>query len=355
MRQIIDSDIRQQRLYNQHISRPTFEQPAEVVSWLGAVQAQDYGGAKWGVGLRLANGREAEIEQAFADGLILRTHIMRPTWHFVTPADIRWLQRLTAARVQALSASYYRQLELDAATFARSNDALAKALKGGKHLTRPELAAVLEQAGIQAGQRLGYLLFQAELDMVVCSGGRQGKQFTYALFDERVPSGKELEREEAIAELTRRYFVSHGPATIQDFVWWSGLTTADVRMGLEMAKAHLVEEVIEGENYWRPAAAPILNETTPAVYLLPAYDEYTVAYSDRRAILDAADMERARNGIFSPVMVSGGKIVGLWERTIKKRGVEIHFNPLHSLTAEEEQAFRVTAEGYGRFLNLPVM
>src|SRR5688572_10872776 len=225
-----------QRLHNQHISQVGFRQPAEVVGWLGAVQAQDYAAAKWALALRAPGLTDADVDRALADGSILRTHVLRPTWHFVLPDDIRWMLALTAPRINALSAYYYRQMGLDDATFARSNDVLAKALQGGQQRTREELAAVLHQAGIYNGELLAftYLMIRAELDGVVCSGARRGKQFTYALLDERAPQARQLTRDEALAELARRYFSGHGPATLADFVWWSGLTVTDARSGLEM-------------------------------------------------------------------------------------------------------------------------
>lgn len=212
-------DIPRQRLRNQGIAGATFKKPGDVVEWLAAVQAQDYAGAKWALGLRLQDATDDDVEQAFAEGAILRTHLLRPTWHFVTPADIRWMLALTAPRAHAVNADMSRKLELDNALFKRSNAALARALHGGRQLTRDELRGVLQKAGIatDGGLRLGYLLMRAELDGMVCSGARRGKQFTYALLDERAPHAKTLGREEALAELAQRYFVSRGPATVQDF------------------------------------------------------------------------------------------------------------------------------------------
>src|SRR5690348_9989844 len=201
-------NIAHRRLHNQFLSQQTFEKPEEVVQWLGAVQSQDYGAAKWALGLRLCGAIDDVIEQSFASGQILRTHIMRPTWHFVTPADIRWMLMLTAPRVHAASAYYYRTSELDDALFARSNAVLVEALQGGKQLTRTELASALQRAGIACDNllRLGYIIIHAELDGIICSGARRGKQFTYALLDERAPQTRVVEREEALAEFALRYF-----------------------------------------------------------------------------------------------------------------------------------------------------
>src|SRR5438046_754748 len=208
---MINLDIAHQRLHNQHITRRTLETPQALVEWLGAVQAQDYAAAKWALGLRLQGVMDEDIEQAFTNGAILRTHVMRPTWHFVSPADIRWLLALTAPRVHAANAHYNRKLELDDAVFKCTHTVLANALQGGKQLTRDELASALQQAGIamEGEQRVTYIIMRAELDGIICSGARRGKQFTYALLAERAPQARSLDRDEALAELTMRYFTSH--------------------------------------------------------------------------------------------------------------------------------------------------
>src|SRR5260370_8551736 len=218
-------DIAHRRLHNQLITRPMFEKPEDIVRWLGAVQSQDYAAAKWAVGLRMQGVTDDVIEQAFTDGSILRTHVMRPTWHFVAPADIRWMLTLTAPRINALNAYYYRKLELDDAVFRHSNAVLGKALQGSKQLTRSELASVLQQAGIAADNllRSTYIIMHAELDGIICSGARRGKQFTYALLDEQVPPTRALDRDEALGEFARRYFTSQAPATLHNFLWWSRL------------------------------------------------------------------------------------------------------------------------------------
>jgi hypothetical protein len=268
-------NIPYQRLVNQRIARPTFKKPEEVVGWLGAVQAQDYAGAKWALGLRMQGAAECDIEQAFAKGDILRTHLLRPTWHFVTPADIRWLLELTAPRVHAANAYMYRKLELDGVVFKRSVAALSKALQGGEHLTRSELRDVLQKAGVATdGEfRMSYLMMHAELEGIVCSGPRRGKQFTYALLDERAPQANTLPHDEALAELARRYFTSRGPARLQDFAKWSGLTVADARSGLEAVKAQLQSDVVGDEAYWFLAAAPPAKDGSPTAHLLSVYDE----------------------------------------------------------------------------------
>jgi hypothetical protein len=347
---MMNRDIAHQRLHNQGIASAAFEEAGDVVRWFGAVQAQDYLGALWAVGLRMRNAVAADIEQAIADGDIVRLHPMRGTWHFVAAEDIRWLLALMAPGRIARSAYYYRQLELDEATFAKSNAVFAQTLAGGKQLTRRELAAALEQAGVSTkGLLLTFLLSRAEIDGVITAGARRGKQFTFALLDDMVPVSKMLEREEALAELARRYFVSHGPATVQDFIWWSGLTAADARAGLTMVSSHFLQEMIDGQTYWLSPATPTTKVASPTAYLLPPYDEYTVAYKDRSAVLDPAYAERTRNGIFNPVIAVDGQIEGTWKRVIKKDTVTITPDIFVSLNEAEMSALVASAHRYAAF------
>jgi hypothetical protein len=351
-------DIIQQRLNNQRLLGAAFEKPEEVVAWQGAVQAQDYAGAKWAVGQRLQGADDAVVERAFNEGAILRTHVMRPTWHFVAPQDIRWLLALTAPRVNAVNAYMYRQLELDDALFRRSNRAIAQALEGGQYLTRTELGAVLAQAGIVAeGMRLGYIVHRAELDAVVCSGPRRGKQFTYALLDERAPQAKSLERDEALAELTKRYFTSHGPAMAQDFAWWSGLTLADVREGLDMVKDALIHETVGDQTYWLSPDRPVVKALSPTAYLLPNYDEYLISYRDSGSILKPEYLQlfALRNVVFSHFVVVDGRVVGSWKRTFQKKMVVIALRSFEPLSEAQSRAIHAAAERYGNFLGMPVM
>lgn len=352
-----EAELGVRRLMIQGLAQPLTDDPVEVVRWLGAVQSQDYAGAKWALGQRIASSTDERIERAFCDGAILRTHVLRPTWHFVTPADIRWMLKLTAPRVLALMAYYFRQLELDDALFAKTNTLIARALEGGNHLTRAELGEVLSRAGVAAGDalRLGHIVSRAELDAVVCSGARRGKQQTYALLDERAPQTRLLARDEALAELARRYFTSHGPATLKDYVWWSGLSVADARAGLEMVKPQLLEEVIEGQSYWFAETAPAASFSAPTVHLLPNYDEYTVGYADRSAIFDAAyydKLDTRDNSLLGYSIVLNGQIVGTWKRTLRKAEVVVQANLFASLTSEENVALESAVRHYGEFLGL---
>lgn len=352
------SEIAHRRLHNQHLDGNPLSTPSQVVEWLGAVQAQDYAGAKWGLQLRMKAATEAEIDQAFDEGSILRTHVLRPTWHFVTPADIRWMLALTAAHIQAINNTMVRQVGLDHATLKRSNTALVKALEGGKQLTRLELRQALERAGIETGDglRLAYIMMSAELDGLICSGGRKGKQFSYALLDERAPNSRTLGRQEALAELARRYFLSRGPATVQDFARWSGLTIADARRGLEDVKADLVEEVVGDRHYWLPAATAAGVNGSPKIHLLSIYDEYISGYKDRSAIADREASARlfAMGNALQYLIVVDGLIAGTWRRTLIKSMAIVETNLFRKLTESEDRAVAAAFQRYGEFLELPV-
>lgn len=350
-------NIALQRLHNQLVSRQPFGHPAEVVGWLGAVQAQDYLGALWAVGLRLPRATEASMEQAIADRALIRTWPMRSTLHLVAPGDVRWMLQLLAPRVIAGSAGRYRQLELNEAVFARCQDHFQQALQGGKQLTRPELYGVLAQAHIPTANARGlHILGHLAQKGLICFGPRRGKQPTFTLLEEWVPPAPARDREEALAELARRYFGSHGPATGHDFAWWSGLKLADARLGTALAAGALAKEVIGGQTYWFAPSMPVAPDAPPAAFLLPAFDEYTVAYRDRSAILDARFAKRlnAGGGILNPVMVAGGQVAGTWKRKRKPRAVALALHPFKALPASQVEAFAAAAGRYGEFLNLPV-
>jgi winged helix DNA-binding protein len=349
-------DILRQRLHNQLLSQTKFTQPGQVVAWLGAVQSQDYAGAKWAISQRTNGLTEAKIEHSFANGEILRTHVLRPTWHFVTPQDIRWMLALTAPRVLALLSFLDRQLGVDQSLIKQTNTILAKALEGGKQSTRAELGSVLQKNGIQTdGLRLGHIIMHAELDGIICSGARRGKQFTYALLEERAPQARTLERGEALAELTLRYFRSHGPATLKDFAWWSGLTMADVRTGMDLVKSRFEQEVMERQTYWFASLQPV-RRPSPTTFLLPNYDEYTVGYTDRSAISDVLHTDKfPREGNLAQSILMDGRVTGTWKRTIKKKEVVIELAPFTVPTKEQNQAIIAATQQYGTFLGLPVV
>ena len=336
--------LARQRLRTQGLLDSQFQSPAEVVTALGAMQAQDYAGAKWAIAQRLPHATDTTLDQAFNAGEILRTHVLRPTWHFVAPADIRWMLALTAPCIHALNAYWYRKFELDDAIFARTHEVMIKEMQGGKHLMRTELTTALEEVGIVASElRSSYLMMHAEIEGLICSGPRKGKQFTYALLNEWVSPAKTLAPEDALAELTLRYFTGHGPAMIQDFVWWSGLTVADAKNGLEAVKSQLAHETIDDKTYWwsRLPSVPVIEsqKRTPTVYLLPNYDELLLTYQDRSGIEGADEyMKTMERGsiLFSHTIVIDERVAGTWKRSFQKGVVSIVANTFRPLTPDEQ-------------------
>jgi hypothetical protein len=357
------TDIARLRLHNQRIAHATFRTPGEVVAHLGAVQAQDFPGSKWAVGLRLPGATEADVERAIAGGEIVRTWPMRHTLHFVAAADVRWMLVLLAARQVTRAAGRYRQLGLDEDTFRRSGEALVKALSGGRSLPRPELYRLLQDAGIStagggpldSGQTRGlHILAHHAQTGLICYGPHDGKQPAFVLLDEWVPQSRTLGREEALAELAKRYFASHGPATLADFTWWSGLTVREAREGIEMA-GQLVKEVIGGEAYWLSRSAPPPGPVSRRAFLLPPFDEYTVAYKDRSAVLDPAfAREASYGGVFRSTIVIDGKVAGTWTRVVKKSAVVITLSPFDRLGRSERDVVPAAAKAYGTFVGMPV-
>lgn len=364
-----------------------FDRPDAAVAWFGAVQAQEYGPARWALGQRLAVAHDdAAVAAAFDEGRLLRTHVLRPTWHFVTPADLRWMLALTGPRIARAMAPYDRRLEIDEALIVRACAGFERALAVAPHCTRAELADALAGAGIVAsGQRLAHLVMHAELQAVVCSGPRRGRQFTYALVDRRVPRAARRDDDEALATLVQRYFQSHGPATSRDFAWWSGLRISDATRMLAHLRASSQE--VDGVRYWwidggtsqrepvasprdRPQHAghaehaghagdtlvgPVRRAGRPVAHLLPIYDEYVVAYRDRTLVPHPSAAPAAPDGrsvVFQHALVIDGEIVGTW-RTGAAPASSVDVHPLRRLSRDERTALEGAVARYAQFLGVP--
>jgi hypothetical protein len=351
------TDIVARRLAAHRLIGQPLPSPTEVVRLFVAVQAQDYAGAKWALGQRALDATDDAVDRLVDEGAILRTHIMRPTWHFVLPRDIRWLLDLTGARIRRGAASRYRQLELDDSQVGRAIEAFCGALVDGNYLTRSELGEVIRAAGISPeGQRLPHLLMAAELEGAIVSGPRRGKQHTYALLSERAPGAITLDRSEALAELTRRYFQSHGPAQVQDMTWWSGLTVTDIRTGLALSGRDLHRSVVEGKEYW---SGPNLDSggPSPRAHLLPNWDEYTVGYRDRSATLSPDHpfdpSHFAFGSILSNVVTVKGRVRGAWSRTMTNGRLRIDLRLLDPSDEADLRTMEEAGARLGRFLGLP--
>lgn len=352
------SDIANIRLLSQQITGGKLKSPKEMAGWLGAMQAQDYQMVKWALGLRLPKSTDREMEEAMDNGQIIRTHLMRPTWHLVSSDDIYWMLELTSPHIKSAMNATNKMLELDGQIYSKCNKIIEKALAGGKHLTRDELMTILGKAKIStAGLRSIHIMFHAELDGIVCNGARRGKNHTYALLEERVPKVKSLPREEALAMLAKKYFSSHCPATLKDFIWWSGLPVKDARNALEMIKPGFISEAIGSETYWFTNSFSIPKTNNGSVYLLPAFDEFLISYKDRTASFPLGNHKKAftSNGIFRPVIVINGHVTGIWKRTIKKDKAIIETDYFHPHDKKTKSLIENEAAKFGNFLNKQIV
>jgi hypothetical protein len=347
-------DIPHIRLVSQQIAATSFKTPKEVVRYMGMMQAQDYAMAKWGVGARLSKATDKQIETALDNAHIIRTHVLRPTWHFVSPEDIYWMLELSAPQINALMKSRNKELELTEAIYTKSNKVIAKALSAGKHLTRDELTGALVKAKIGVNDnRASHLLIRAELDQIICSGTLKNKKPTYALLEERVAKPKAIKRDEALAKLAERYFTSHCPATIADFTWWSGLPAKDAKNALQMVKDKLICETIGGENYWLSDSFSGIKKEKSSSYLLPAFDEYIISYKDRSAAVEFKSQTKTftKNGIFNPVIVINGQVTGIWKRTVVKDKVQVAASLFKKHSKASKTLVEKAAKAYGKFID----
>ena len=356
MREPALAEMARRRLANQQITVREHKTPRDVVCALGAVQAQDYRGALWAVGLRSPGSSETDIERAVAEATIVRTWAMRGTLHLVAATDIRWILELLAPRIIAAGASRRRQLEIDEKTLASSRDLLIDALSHGRRLPRDEAMVLLESAGIRTGGQRGiHLLWHLSLEGLICQASPEGRQSTFALLGDWVPSARLMGREEALAELAVRYVGGHGPATFRDFVWWSGLTVADAKTGIELARGLLARETLGDKEYLVLPGTPPCREVSRSVFLLPGFDEYVLGYADRGVALDAVSAQRivpGGNGIFRPTIVEDGRVVGTWKPASRAHPASVVdlFGPLGSVASD---ALSLVLREYADFVSPP--
>lgn len=351
--QSVDSTIARHRAASLRLSMPAAMSPSDLVGWLGAMQSQDYGLAKWSVAQRLAI-RHPDVERAVDDGSILRTHALRPTWHFVARDDLRWIQMLTSPRVLALLRHYDRRGGLDAALIARSTRIIAAAIERQGHLTRPAIAAALAVAGIGTSAWLvGHLLMHAELCAVVCSGVPHERRQTYALVDERAPRRSAVTRDEALAMLASRYFQSHGPATARDYQWWSGLSAEDVARGIALLGRRVERMCVGDRTYLVSADRPRLRSKPRIAQVIQPYDELVVGYSESRAIVDARGTARRGSSggaaLLTRLIVCDGQIAARWRLRAGDHSSGIVVQPLRRLTDRERAAVTEATTRFERF------
>ena len=358
----MDTDeILKNRMANQLILRgKTSAKPEDVVATLGAMQAQDYQAALWAIGMRCGNGTtKSDVEQAISDRKITRTWLMRGTLHIASSKDIRWMLGLFGPRLRTTAIKRDANLGLSQQAIRAAEQSFYKALRGNKTLQRKEMYEIMGKARIPASNNLGYhLLYRAAWDGLIVFGPQKGSQQTFTLLDEWVPDTKPLSADESIIELTMRYFSSHGPATIKDYVWWSGLTVHGASLGIEKCGSRLKQENINNKTYYMPKKARRA-EGSDSTYLLPAFDEYIISYSDRSAMLDNVGTQKRlksgkiafahSNGVFLPTIISDGKVIGTWKRSNSKNGIIIKTNPFVRLSNKQKSDINGAADNYGRF------
>ena len=350
------NEIASWRLRSQHLLQPRWQQPKQVVTWLGGVQAQDYHWAKWSIGLRMPDSTDATVQHAIAGGTIVRTWAVRGTLHFVAAADIHWLLPLLAPRIYATNKRRYWQLGLDEATLARSTAVIGRALEGGRRLIRSQIAAVLEADGISAaGQRMPYMLQRAALEGVICQGPPEGREPTYVLLSEWIRGPGGSVRGGNLADLADRYFASHGPASAQDFAWWAGLAMSAAREAIEGASL-LVPVTSKGMGLWATEEKPPEPSSAPEAHALSPFDGCLLGYKDRSAALDLSYAKRvnAGGGMPKPTIILNSKVVAVWKRWTKDGKLVAEVEAFRSLSKGEERLVDNAVRRYAAFAQLPL-
>ncbi len=350
-------NLAHRRMHSQRLVTPAFETPGEVVRWMGAMQAQDYHQAVWAVGSRMASPTLAAVEAAIEAGDILRTWPMRGTIHFVAAEEARWRVELAADRVRSSAAARLRQLELTDDDIDRCRDVAEARLAGRKRMQRGDLLRAFDESGVSAaGQRGYHILSQLALRAVLCLGPNDGKQQTYVLLADWTHGAPSRPRGEALGELARRYAISHGPASAHDLAWWAGITVTDARAGFEAARPDVTSRAVDGTAYWVAAGADDQAVDARHLALLAGYDEYLLGYQNRDAVIDPAHAPAicpGANGVFYPMVVVGGQIVGTWRRTLR-RDLAVIGRAVFADADVPEDAYESAARRYAAFHGLSV-
>lgn len=352
---MLPQEIINLRLYSQLLLNNQVKSPEDVVGHMCAMQAQDYLGSLWAVAVRTQSSSEKDIEQAIADGKIVRSWPMRGTLHYVLPEDLKWMLKLMTPRIlSGQTKRFLREFEIDEAVLSKCRNILINKLEGGKRLARNEVYRVLEEGGIAAtGQRGLHIIWYMAQEGLLCFGPREGKQPSFVLLDEWIPKSRELTTEEALSEIFYRYVAGRGPVTLADFMWWTGLTATSVKTALELVKPKLTSFKLGDKEYWIKADSEPVKTPANLYYLLPSFDEYLIAYADRSLMLGAytlKDVVPFSNGMFFPIIVENGLILGTWKRTIQKKGVKIECSPFKPFTKKQEKEVLRANKLYEKFL-----
>lgn len=347
-----DRTIAFHRLANQQIARQRSADINALSVYLGAVQAQDASMAKWAFGSRIASLLEGDFDNAFNAGRLIRTHVMRPTWHIVPADDLGWMLDISAPSLKNLLKTRHAELGLTPALIDTCFGLFEKALSGASHLTKEELTSELAKHKVVVdNQQMYHLTFLAEIEKLVCSGVLKQKKHSYALYGERISDKGKLPRAEAIYRLARTYFSSRGPASLKDFCWWSGLGQREAALAQELVGQGFGSFSREGLTYIYPETGFEGAGQSDSVLLLPAFDEFIICYANRSAVITQKEMARviSSNGIFRPILVVQGEVVGIWKREIKKEVLRLTVLPFKPLSKKQEAICKQQAKRLGQF------
>ncbi|WP_343696045.1 winged helix DNA-binding domain-containing protein [Flavobacterium sp.] len=352
------SEISHHRLVSQKLYKTDKCSPQEIVKHFGAMQAQDYAMAKWAIGSR-CDASEKEIEEAVNSAQIIRTHILRPTWHFVSPEDIYWMLDLAGPQVKRMTISGAKKFGFDSKKLEQANNSIEKLLSGNNHLTRDE---IMQELGIKRTSKEDFLsaaiMMHAEQDGLVCNGRMKGKKITYGLLEERVQKPKtKLTKEEALAKLALRYLESHGPATLLDFSWWSGFPPTICAKAIDAIKLQLEFVEIENQNYYFVNQNIEKVNFKQSIHFLPAFDEILISYKTREAsfLTDHQTKVFTNNGIFKPIILEDGKVIGIWKRTIKKDHAKIETEFFNETENSKKQILFEGIKSFEKYLGTKIV
>jgi hypothetical protein len=353
------SDIARLRLSNQRLSGAMFASPVEVVRWFGAMQSQDLPASLYAIGLRTTGATEAIVESALTNGSIVRSWPMRRTIHCMAAEDVRWMIRMLAPRGITRMKPYHRAMKITDEDLARAGRVLESALAREPRLTRAKLYERFNAEGISTNtpdvpmRGLHLLVYWAQAGLI-CLAARRSKQPTFALLDNWTPRGRDLSGDDALMELAIIYLRAHGPATVKDFSWWSGLTMAEAKRATRLAGDSLRSATIDGIEYWLTRDAPAAPTGPLPLLLLPPFDEFTVAYADRSVAADPSLLPSISHGLAPNILVNGG-IAGTWKRTIVAQGsVAVTPSLLRILNNKEQSGLACAIKRYAEFLGCVV-
>lgn len=346
------------RMASQKILKTNFHEPQEIVHHLGAMQAQDYTMAKWAIGSR-CDATEKSIEEAINSGKIIRTHILRPTWHFVSSEDIHWMMDLSGPQVKKIILSAAKKYDLDEKKLKKINASIEKILLYNKSLTREEIIRELGfKKEIVQNFSSTLIMGYAELDGLVCNGNMKGRQITYSLLEEKVPKSKtKLTKEEGLAKLAKRYFESHGPATLPDFTWWSGFPATTAKLTVLSIESELDSVEVDGKKYWFKKGLTSELDTPKKIHFLPSFDEILISYKTREITIAKEHQANAftNNGIFWPIIIENEKVIGIWKRTVKKEHTRIETSFFETISQKKKALILEAIKPFENYLETKII